>query len=161
MPRQSRKRADAPAGWSTDDWATPPAYVAQLAREFRVGRFTLDPCATDATAKADTYYTIEENGLEQPWDGAVFVNPPYSDPAPWVRKALVEAPRCEIIVMLLPNATDTEWFHDLVLAQMAVRLVRGRIRFHGWMGAPIGSPRAGNVIASLPVFRDPLAHLVG
>ncbi len=154
MPRQSRSRDGAPVGWTTDDWATPPEFVAALVREF--GPFDLDPCATDATAKADAYFTLAEDGLVQPWFGQVFVNPPYSAPAPWIEKAIreVDEGRASRVFLLLPNATDSRWFHEQVLRCCKVRFLRGRLRFHGWMGTPIGSPRAGNILALVSAVRE-------
>lgn len=158
MPRRSRPRPGAPDGWSTDDWATPPAFVAALEAEF--GKFDLDPCATDQTAKADRYFTIEENGLVQPWAGLVFVNPPYSNVAPWIEKAIAEweAGRARSL-LLLPNNTDTTWFHDLVLAKCHVRFLRGRIAFLGHDGQPVVGNRGGNLLVL--VSSDPLDWAMG
>lgn len=142
-PRQPQ-RAPRPEGWTSDDWSTPPELVAELAREF--GAFDLDPCCREITAKAPRFYTRETNGLAQEWRGRVWLNPPYSDPAPWLEKA-IEAQRAgALTVALLPASTDTAWFHDLVLPYAEVRFVRGRVRFYGWEGTPIGSPRTGSII---------------
>jgi phage N-6-adenine-methyltransferase len=154
MPRTSRPRAGAPDGWTTDDWATPPEFLSALEREF--GPFDLDPCATDATAKAEQYYTIAEDGLVQPWFGQVFVNPPYSAPEPWIIKAIREVAegRARRVFLLLPNATDSGWFHNHVLRCCKVRFLRGRIRFLGPEGKPVGSPRAGNILAVVTQYDD-------
>jgi hypothetical protein len=56
--------------------------------------------------------------------------------------------------MLLPCATDTGWFHDLVLPHADLTFLRGRIRFLGWQGTPIGSPKAGTLIALFPKQRS-------
>lgn len=135
-----------PADWTSDDWHTPPEIVADLAAEF--GDFDLDPCCRAETAKAECYYTKEDDGLANPWFGRVWLNPPYSDPGPWLKKAAdtTEAGDCELVVALVPASTDTRWFHEQVLGRGAeVRFRRGRIRFYGWQGTPIGSPKTPSV----------------
>lgn len=139
-----------PAWWTSDEWETPPKFVAALAAEF--GAFDLDPCARPETAKAKNFYTQADDGLVQPWFGHVFVNPPYSKPAPWIEKAIAETQRDATITvrLLLAAATEVGWFHDLVLPHGNVRFIRGRIKFFGWERTPIGSPTAGNILVSIP-----------
>lgn len=136
-----------PEGWSSDDWATPPEIVADLAA--RYGPFDLDPCARPETAKAPIYFTPADNGLAMTWFGRVWLNPPYSDPGPWLKKAKESVQRgdCECVVALLPAATDTAWFHDYVLHDASLEFRRGRVRFLGWEGTPIGSPKSPSIIA--------------
>ena len=47
-----------------DDWETPPDFFAKLDAEFN---FTLDACAEQATAKCKSYFTKEQNALQQKW----------------------------------------------------------------------------------------------
>ena len=35
---------------------------------------------------AASHYSLEDNALDQPWSGMVWMNPPYSKPSPWVDK---------------------------------------------------------------------------
>jgi len=52
-------------------------------------RFDLDvaaPIGGAANVPANRYYTKEDDGLNQPWKGFVFMNPPYSNAKPWVEK---------------------------------------------------------------------------
>lgn len=136
-----------PKWWTTDHWATPVDVVRELEREF--GQFDLDPCATKKTAKASNYFTPREDGLKQRWRGRVFLDPPYSKPAPWLQKAIeeVSAGSAGIVVALLPSDVSTGWFHDLVKGRAEIRFWRGRIRFIGWQGTPIDRPRNGNILA--------------
>jgi site-specific DNA-methyltransferase (adenine-specific) len=150
---------DQPAWWDTDEWTTPPEIIAALEAEF--GPFDLDPCAREASAKGVFYYTKEDNGLLQPWDGRVFVNPPYSCPRLWVQKAWTEVQRSDgptLIVMLLPTATDTNWFHEYCVGKAEIRFIKGRIKFYGWQGTPIGSPTGGSLFV---IYRRADASNVG
>lgn len=144
-----------PDDWTSDDWSTPPEVVAEFAKEF--GSFDLDVCCRPETAKAPRYFTRERSAFDSEWHAErAWMNPPFSNPAPWLKKAIAEtqAGRCKLLVALLPAATDTRWFHDYVLGKAEVRFRRGRIKFIGWMGTPIGSPKAGTVFA---IYRAPEA----
>jgi phage N-6-adenine-methyltransferase len=121
--------------------------VRDIARDF--GPFDLDPCATPRTAKAPHFFTVREDGLRRNWHGRVFLNPPYSKPAPWLEKAIEETSRgrASLVVALLPCDTSTGWFHELVKDRAEIRWIRGRVCFLGWMGTPIDRPRQGNFFA--------------
>lgn len=101
----------------------------------RFGWFNLDVAAAPHNAKCDRYYTIEDNGLEQPWYGRVWCNPPYSDLGSWVQKAWDEWPHCETIVMLVPaNRTEQKWWQEHVEmprrnGTLKVEFLPGRMRF--------------------------------
>lgn len=113
----------------SDEWATPQDVFDALDREF--GPFTLDPCATPENAKCERYFTAKENGLNQPWGGVVFCNPPYGrEIGEWVKKAHAASCRGATVVCLLPARTDTAWWHDYA-AKGEVRFIRGRLRFGG------------------------------
>ena len=75
----------------TDLWATPKDFFDRLDAEFG---FTLDACALPENAKCKAYYTPEQDGLAQPWEGVVWCNPPYGRQiGQWVRKARDTAAR--------------------------------------------------------------------
>jgi phage N-6-adenine-methyltransferase len=109
-------------------WQTPPEIFAPLHAEFN---FTLDPCATQASAKCAAFFTEADNGLEQSWAGhRVFMNPPYGrEVYAWTRKARLEAVGGALVVGLLPASTDLAWWHDDVVGHAEVRYLRGRVRF--------------------------------
>lgn len=118
-----------------DDYETPPELFAALDREFN---FTLDPCASPSTAKCDEFYTLEQNGLAQPWHNhSVFVNPPYSRQDDWFEKAYAERGNCKVIVFLIPARTDTRRFHKYLWDNerhqprpgVEIRFLKGRVKF--------------------------------
>lgn len=124
----------------TDLWETPKELFDQLDREFH---FSVDVCALPENAKCARFYTPEQNGLEQKWEGVCWCNPPYGRQIRyWVRKAWLSAIDGATVVMLLPARTDTSWFHDYIYRNMRteIRFIRGRIKFSGEKnGAPFPS----------------------
>ncbi len=162
---------DNPALFSSQrqDWGTPGWLFERLDAEFG---FTLDPCASPENATCPRFYTREDDGLSLPWQGSVFVNPPYGQElGRWIEKACKSAREGATVVCLLPARTDTIWFHRWVLPHASeLRFFRGRIRFAGGRhSAPFPSvlvvfrpgDSRGCGTASLPVTgisAAPLAH---
>lgn len=64
---------------------------------------------------AARYLTMADDGLSAPWQGRVWMNPPYSKPAPWVARFVAHANG----VCLLPFA-KAAWFDRLWNAADAV-----------------------------------------
>lgn len=113
----------------TDQWETPQYLFDELNDEFG---FDLDVCADESNHKCDNYFTKEQDGLKQEWDGAVWCNPPYGRKiGEWVEKAYYSNIRYNnYIVMLLPARTDTKWFHNYIYYDKAeIRFIRGRLKF--------------------------------
>ena len=73
----------------TVQWSTPQDFFDELNEEFG---FTLDPCADEFNHKCEKYFTKEQNGLLQSWEGeTVFCNPPYGrEIGVWVQKCFLE-----------------------------------------------------------------------
>lgn len=114
----------------TDLWETPQDLFDELNDEFG---FDIDVCATKENAKCSRYFTKEQNGILQDWDGVVWCNPPYGrEISEWVRKAYETNLReNNYIVMLLPARTDTKWFHDYIYQKnyVEIRFIKGRLKF--------------------------------
>jgi len=111
----------------TDLWATPRDFYAQLDQEFG---FSLDVCALPENAKCARYYTPEDDGLSQSWNGVCWMNPPYGrEIGGWVEKAFSSALNGATVVCLLPARTDTRWWHSWVMLADEIRFIRGRLKF--------------------------------
>jgi site-specific DNA-methyltransferase (adenine-specific) len=132
------------------EWPTPQWLVDQLAAEF--GPFDTDPAATRSNAKAPRFYTIEDDGLTQPWPGRVWLNPPYGRTiAAWMAKARDEVAdgNADRVVCLVPARVDTKWWRDSTRSASLVRIWPGRIV---WTenGQPAPFPSAIIVLGTLP-----------
>jgi phage N-6-adenine-methyltransferase len=99
---------------TVDERITPHKIFREFHHRFS---FTLDVAANERNRKTDAYFSIEDNGLEQPWaPHSVWCNPPYSNIGPWVEKAHREfAAGCRAIVLLLPaNRMEQPWWQRYV-----------------------------------------------
>ena len=69
---------------TSDDYYTPPWLFERMAITF-----DLDVCSPPGGIPwipATRHYTQADDGLSAPWSGRVWMNPPYSDSAPWVER---------------------------------------------------------------------------
>ena len=108
-------------------WETPQDLFDKLNEEFH---FDLDVCALPENAKCEKYYTPEDDGLSQPWNGVCWCNPPYGRTiGKWVQKAYETFARGGTVVMLLPARTDTKWFHEYIYNKAEIRFIKGRLKF--------------------------------
>lgn len=114
---------------ATEEWETPQDLFDRLNSEFH---FNLDVAATEANAKCAWYYDKAKDGLERPWRGRCWLNPPYGKTiGAWVKKAYESGRDGDLVVCLLPARTDTRWFHDYAMKATEIRFIRGRLRFGG------------------------------
>lgn len=115
-------------------WQTPQELLEAL---YKVFRFDLDPCAATKTrqgVKARVRYTAEDDGLNLPWHGVVFMNPPYGRTlGDWVAKGRHEQEngRASIVVALLPARPDTRYWHEHIAGKATVYFLKGRLKFGG------------------------------
>lgn len=134
---------------NSTEWETPEFLFEALDAEFG---FNLDAAATAANAKCEKYYTKIEDSLKQPWEGVVFLNPPYGrEIGKFVARAFEASQAGATVVCLLPARTDTRWWHRYVI-RGEIRFLRGRIKFGG---AKHGAPFPSAVV----VFRPPRAGI--
>lgn len=148
-----------------NEWYTPAEYI-EAARE-AMGSIDLDPASSDIAqkvVKAKTYYTIETNGLDKPWRGNIWLNPPYSSDSivQFIDKLVEEREHYQQAIALVNNATETEWFNKLISIASAVCFLKSRVKFYmpdGKTGAPLQG-QALVYIGNRPTrFSDSCANL--
>jgi hypothetical protein len=71
------------------------------------------------------------DGLERDWGDPTYCNPPYSNPLPWVKKAITEARKGKRVAMLLRHDSSTEWWRLLHEEGAYFLPVIGRPHFSG------------------------------
>jgi DNA N-6-adenine-methyltransferase (Dam) len=116
-PRGFNDRARRTGVGMSDDWRTPDWLRALLAP-----KDAFDPCPNGAT-----------DGLTCVWptDRVVYINPPYSNPGPWVARA---AKHQGPVVLLLRDDPSTAWWD--YSDGFEVIHIGQRIRFKGATKAP-------------------------
>lgn len=110
---------------SSDEWATPEYIWKYMQHE--VGRFDFDAAANAANSVAKMFTDDALNSVD--WAGkTIWLNPPYSKIAPFMKKALHQSKLGKTIVCLVPARTCTAWWHDYAM-KGEVRYLRGRLKF--------------------------------
>lgn len=134
-----------------NEWYTPPGIIEAACRV--MGGIDCDPASSEKAneiVKAETYYTIHDNGLNQKWHGRVWMNPPYSQPeisqfSKEITRRFIEEEIDEACV-LVNNATETEWFQTILIGCSACCFLRGRVKYLNSEGQKANTPLQGQVV---------------
>lgn len=122
---------------SGDIW-TPWEFVHAVEATF--GLVKVDLAASRENAKAEVYIPPLVDSLKQDWyygyywnyarDGLMYLNPPYSNIAPWAKKCAATYEHSEQveIMLLVPASVGANWFWDYVWPYATVYSV-GRMVF--------------------------------
>jgi hypothetical protein len=122
-------------GPRNENYCTPLVWVERV-RAALGGVIDLDPCGneSDVVGAVRSYRWPREDGLELPWAGRVFVNPPYGKKkvSAFLRRSLLASQEgVASVVVLLPVSVDTLWWHELVWGKAKlVAFIKGRIAFY-------------------------------
>lgn len=132
----------------TPEWYTPDTIINQVIKLYST--IDLDPCTnskTNPNVKADAYFDISDDGLNQNWFGSVYVNPPYGrEVGKWVDKCIEEYTnkRVDEIILLVPARVDTKWFAKI--ANYYWCSVSGRLKFKSPTGNSDPAPFPSAII---------------
>jgi ParB family chromosome partitioning protein len=146
-----------------NEWYTPPEYIE--AARLVMGGIDLDPASSEIAnriVKATVYFTAEDDGLRFGWDGKVWMNPPYSRDliGKFTEKLTGHFLGGEVTeaIVLVNNATETDWFQAMLVASSAVCFVGQRIKFIDLDGNASGAPLQGQAILYLGRNRELFAE---
>ena len=111
----------------TDIWLTPREMVEAL------GPFDLDPCSQERPPwkVASNIVTESQDGLATPWNGLVWMNPPFSRVWEFMTRFIEHGNG----IGLVAARTDTKWFQEVWKAD-ALFFLKGRVRFCYADGSP-------------------------
>nr|CAI9420983.1 DNA methyltransferase [Escherichia phage morffagbaw] len=95
-----------------DLWSTPSELVAWMESEY--GDYDIDAAASKENAVCEKFYSKETNCLKRWWGSNkhIWLNPPYSNITPFVKKAIEQMEHNNQIDILLPCDTSTGWFYE-------------------------------------------------
>jgi hypothetical protein len=109
-----------------------------------MGAIDLDPCSNSReipNVPAARHYTVQDNGLVQPWEGRVFLNPPFGyEVERWFSKLYLERLEGRTLeaIILWKSATETAAWKTLTQLSCRVCFPSSRIRFVGPQGNESG-----------------------
>jgi len=133
-----------------NEWYTPPQFI-ESARNV-MGQIDLDPASSEIankTVQASVIFTKDDDGLRKQWNGNVWMNPPYAQPlmSQFAEAVSIKYEKGEInqAIVLVNNATETQWWQRMASCSSAVCFPKTRIRFLDPDGNP-GAPLQGQSI---------------
>lgn len=150
-----------------DCYRTPKYVFNWLNSRFK---FDIDGCATEENNLS--YHYIGKDGIVEDFltfdpldliaelefsNFTIFVNPPYSNPLPFVKRAAELKAWGFLVVMLLPADKSTKWYQVIQeSATEVIDIVGGRISFlHPLTGEEVKGNNKGSMIAVFdPTMQD-------
>ena len=107
---------------ATVEWYTPATLFAQLGLTF-----DLDPAGADNdNVPARHKITDGRSGLDTPWTGRVWLNPPYGSQAvPFIERMIEHQDG----LLLVAGRTETRWFQKAAVSADVVCFLRDRLHF--------------------------------
>lgn len=162
---------------ANDLWRTPRELVSNLDKEFH---FMADMASSHENAVCMLHFTEEEDSLSFDWSKHsclqsnrlryVWCNPPYSDPYPWIQKAIEAQLGGLGVVMLLNCDHSVGWFAEAYEYVSEIRYIipdekkdtgkfkSGRIAFLNEKSEPVNGNSKGQFILIFNPFKIGTRH---
>lgn len=119
-------------GTSEQDVQTPRELLSPI--EDRFGSIQFDLAASGPNV-CPRFYTPNDDALTCSWSdnvrGLAWLNPPYSNIAPWAEKCATEMRKGARILLLVPASVGANWFVEHVAPNAHVIELVGRVTFVG------------------------------
>lgn len=104
------------------------------------GSPVFDLASDSKNTQAPSFFSEQDDSLKQDWTklkGVLWLNPPYADIGPWVEKCYKTAKAWDPdlqdrrILVLIPAAVGTNYWHEWVHNKCEVSFLRPRLTFVG------------------------------
>lgn len=114
-----------------DLWSTPSELVEWMKIEY--GDYDIDAAASKENAVCEKFYSKETNCLKRWWGSNkhIWLNPPYSNITPFVKKAIEQMEHKNQIDILLPCDTSTGWFYEAQQRAAEIIWITGEVYQEG------------------------------
>lgn len=92
---------------TSDDYYTSPALFENLGL-----KFDLDVAAPPGGVPwipAKRFYTMQDDGLSQTWEGRVWMNPPFSEVTPWIERFIAHGNGVGLVPIVKSKWLATAW----------------------------------------------------
>jgi hypothetical protein len=138
---------DQKPGKSRQDYCSPDNFIAAVVNRF--GPIAVDLAAKDeSVSRGKRFVSLKQDSLSVAvsWEelgqrhyenrnGCLYLNPPFADIAPWMRKAWSYGhgfhPDRLPLVMLVPASVGSNWFNQFVHGEALVLALNPRLTFKG------------------------------
>ena len=107
---------------TSDDYWTPKWLFDALGLVFDID--VACPPEGPAHTPCKRFFTQADDGLAQPWEGRVFMNPPFSKVTPWVHKWLEHANE----IAVLPFARS-KWCNDVWQSKASICMLPSSMQY--------------------------------
>ena len=108
---------------TSDDYYTPAWLFEDMGVEFDLD--VASPPGGVPWIPAKRFLTMAEDGLSTPWEGRVWMNPPYSAATPWVTRFLDHGNG----IALLPVTGGPRWVEDMWREVDGIVMLQNNMKF--------------------------------